>query len=326
MLNFAYARPDNLEAVQALMRDADNAAFIAGGTDMLNRIRDGVDAPGLLIDISGLDIGRIDLNDERLSIGAMARNTDIAADDRVRRNFPLITDAIEAGASPQVRNFASAAGNILQATRCPYFRDVASPCNRRDPGSGCSALDGDNRKLGILGVSEDCIATHGSDFAVAAEALDARVLTIAPDGNRRELLISELLRLPQNTPEAVTTLAPGELILSIDVPRSSARLRSAYVKTRDRASFGYALVSAAVALDVADGQIRSARIALGGVAPRPWRNAEAEAVLQGQPLSDASFQEAAARVAEGATPTEDNAFKIDLARRVVERALKEAAV
>ncbi|MEM9012496.1 MAG: FAD binding domain-containing protein [Pseudomonadota bacterium] len=324
MLNFAYARPDSLEAARALMRETDGAAFIAGGTDMLNRIRDGVDAPDILVDISRLDLDGIDFDDARLSIRAMARNTAIAADDRVRRHFPLIADAIEAGASPQVRNFASAAGNILQATRCPYFRDAASPCNRRDPGSGCSAIAGESRKLGILGVSAFCIATHGSDLAVALAALDAQVITMPTSGGRRVLPIAELHRLPEGTPEAVTNLEPGEMILRIEVPRVSADLRSAYVKTRDRASFGYALVSAGVALDVADGRVRSARIALGGVAPRPWRATAAEEALRGVSPSGDAIRAAAALSTAGATPTDDNRFKIDLTRRVVERALAEA--
>ncbi|MEM8772256.1 MAG: xanthine dehydrogenase family protein subunit M [Pseudomonadota bacterium] len=324
MQNFSYARPDTVDSALSLMADHQGAAFIAGGTDMLNRIRDGVSAPGLLIDISRLDLAKVSKDKKRLSIGALTTNTAIAENHIVASEFPLLRDALLSGASPQVRNMATAAGNILQSARCPYFRDVMSACNRRDPGSGCSAIGGTSRKLGVLGVSDQCIAVHGSDFAVALAALDGTVQTVRPGGERCSIKVEDLIRLPEDRPDEATMLAPDELILSIDVDRALAGFSSAYVKTRDRASFGYALVSAAVALTLDEGRVAQARIALGGVAPKPWRARGAEAALVGRAPTEDAIAEAAAQAIVGATPTEDNRYKVDLAARVLTRAIKEA--
>jgi xanthine dehydrogenase YagS FAD-binding subunit len=330
MQPFTLERPRDLVALAALgahsgRNDAD-AEPIAGGTDMLQLLKENVRRPTRLVDLLA---GVTDLDDRieagpdgSLRLGALATMTDTADHPLVRDNFPVVSQALLASASQQVRNVATVAGNLLQRTRCPYFRDVGfAACNKRDPGSGCAALDGDNRGHAILGTSESCIATHASDFAVALVALDAR-LKIRGAGGERVLTLAGLHRLPGDTPHREAELKAGEAIVAIEVPASAAARRSHYLKVRDRATFEFALVSAAVGLDVEGGQIRDARIAMGGVGTKPWRFPAVEAALRGQKADQASFRAAAAHATEGATPRGHNAFKLELMKRTLVRALE----
>jgi xanthine dehydrogenase YagS FAD-binding subunit len=288
-------------------------------------MKGGIEQPVKLVDITRLPLARIEeTQDGGLRIGAMVRNSDCAADARVRERYPLLTQAIVAGASPQLRNMASTGGNLLQRTRCYYFYDTAFPaCNKRAPGSGCSALEGYNRNHAILGASEKCIATHPSDMCVALAALDATVVARGPQGERR-IAFAKFHRLPGDTPQRDTDLEPGELIVAVDLPRASWT-HSHYLKVRDRASYAFALVSVAAALDVADGTVRDARIALGGVAHKPWRAQEAERSLVGRRLDAGAIDAAAAACVHGARAYKHNAFKVALAQRSVARALANAA-
>ena len=325
MRSFAFARVTTVEeAIDAAAR-AD-AALVAGGTEMLNWLKEGILAPARLIDISriaGLDGVEADANG--LRIGALARMTDVAEHPSVKRDYAAISEALLASASPQLRNMATMGGNLLQRTRCPYFRaETALPCNKRRPGSGCAALDGEDRTLAIFGTSEHCIATHASDVAVALAALEAQVRVRGPAGTR-SVPIVDLHRLPGDTPERETVLAPGEVILGIDVPASPLARRSRYLKLRERASYEFALVSTAVALDVEGRRIRAARIALGGVAPKPWRLFAAEEALRGVALDDAgALRAAVARGFTDARPRRRNGFKVELATRLVIRGLEQA--
>jgi xanthine dehydrogenase YagS FAD-binding subunit len=314
MKTFTYERAHSpAEAVDAAAH-APGAKFIAGGTNLLDLMKLEIETPAHLIDVNGLGLDKIEGTAEGgLRIGALVRNTDLAADPHVRRDYAVLSRALLAGASGQLRNRATTAGNLLQRTRCPYFYDTNQPCNKRQPGSGCSAIGGFTRQLAVIGSSDSCIATNPSDMAVAMRALDATVETVKPDGTERAIPIAEFHRLPGNEPQIETALEPGELIKSVALPRPVGGAQI-YRKVRDRASYAFALVSVA-AIVQRDGQ---GRVALGGVAPKPWRVEEAEAAM---PRGAKAVTE---RLLEGATPTEQNAFKVTLAERTLASALAEA--
>jgi xanthine dehydrogenase YagS FAD-binding subunit len=324
MRPFGYERAADAEEAIARVTGRAGSAFIAGGTELLNWMKEGISAPAHLVDINALPLAEIASDAAGLSIGALARMSDVAAHPEVRRRFPAVAEALELSASPQLRNMASMGGNLLQRTRCPYFRaEQELPCNKRRPGSGCSARHGENRTLAILGWSEACVATHPSDVAVALAALDAAVHVRGPRGER-VLPLTELYRPPGDQPERDTVLEQGELVVRISVPASAVAARSHYVKVRERASYEFALVSAAVALDVEGGRLRRAQIALGGVAHRPWRLERAERSLAGAALETAALRRAVEDALAEARPLERNGFKIELARRTVVRAIEEA--
>ncbi len=323
---FEYQRPDQpVSAIDAIARPGGNAKFLAGGTNLIDLMKDGVEHPGLLVDINRLSLKTIEeLPGGGLRLGALARNSDTANHPLVRQRYPLLSQAILSGASPQLRNLATNGGNLLQRTRCFYFMDVGfSQCNKRSPGSGCGAISGWNRIHAILGASDQCIATHPSDMCVALAALDATIRVRGPKGERT-IPIEDFHRLPGNTPQIDTNLRPDELILSIDLPSSPFSRHSHYLKVRDRASYEFALVSVAAALDVEGDAIRGARIVLGGVAHKPWRSLEAEKQLVGEKATPAVFQRAADRALQGAKTYRDNAFKVEMAKRSIVRALSVA--
>jgi xanthine dehydrogenase YagS FAD-binding subunit len=306
---------------------ADPAAvFIAGGTNLVDHLKLGIIEPGLLVDVTTLTSTEIEDRDGGLWIGAGVRNSDLAADRRVRERWPVLAEALLAGASGQLRNMATTGGNPLQRTRCVYFQDVTTPCNKRVPGSGCSAIGGYTRYHAILGASEHCVATHPSDMAVALAALDAKVHVLGPDGERSIPFVN-LHRSPGHTPERDTTLQRGDLITAIELPAAEIARKSRYRKVRDRASYAFALVSVAAALDVADGVVREARIALGGVAHKPWRAYRAEEVLRGIPANVESYQRAARAELADAQALEGldggNGFKIPLAGRTLVAVLRD---
>ncbi len=333
MVPFAYARTSGIAAAIAsgARHGSDGATepgadFLAGGTDMMQLMGEHLRNPDHIIDISGLPgLDRIEEIPNGLRFGALVRMSDAAAHPAVRAACPVVSEALLASASPQVRNLATLGGNLLQRTRCGYFRDPGSPCNKRDPGTGCPAIDGQNRLHAVLGGSAHCIATYAGDFANALLALNASVRITGPAGDR-VIALAALHRLPGDTPAVETQLEPGELILSIDIPTGPAARRSHYLKVRDRASFEWAIASAAVALDLDEARtVRDVRIAVGGVATRPWRLPHVEAALQGQPFTAARARDAAALVADGAVSYGRNAFKVELIRRTVARALAETA-
>jgi xanthine dehydrogenase YagS FAD-binding subunit len=316
--------PDAAAAVAALAR-APNAAFLGGGTNLVDLMKLGVATPDLLVDVTRLPFDRIEeLPDGGVRVGAAVRNGDLAADRLIRARYPLLARALLAGASGQLRNLATTAGNLLQRTRCVYFQDVTKPCNKRAPGTGCAAREGYHRNLAILGTSEACVATHPSDMAVALVALDAVVRVLGPTG-ARAIPLGELYRLPGDDPRRETVLGHGDLITAVDLPPLAYGAHSRYRKVRDRASFAFALVSVAAALDLADGVVRDARLALGGVAPVPWRATKAEAALRGAPATEETFERAAAAELAAARPLPGNAFKVALARRVIVRTLLDLA-
>ncbi|MEN5116805.1 xanthine dehydrogenase family protein subunit M [Luteimonas sp. TWI662] len=314
MKAFDYTRATSPAEAAAAVARAPSAKFIAGGTNLLDLMKLEIETPAELIDVNGLALDTIDATpDGGLRIGALVRNTDLAADARVRRDYPVLSRALLAGASGQLRNRATTAGNLLQRTRCPYFYDTAQPCNKRLPGSGCGALDGYSRQLAVIGGSRTCIATHPSDMAVAMRALDAVVETVQPDGSERHIALADLYLAPGDTPQRETVLAPGELITAVALPPPVGG-RQLYRKIRDRASYAFALVSvAAIVHD--DGR---GRIAVGGVAHTPWRSEAADAELPNGATA------VAARLFDGATPTDDNRFKLTLAQRTIAAVLVEA--
>lgn len=327
MNSFDYLRPASVaDAVAAA--SAPGAAYLAAGTNLLDLMKAGVARPDRLVDITRLPgLDRIErLPDGGLRIGAAVRNTDLAHDAEFARRYPAIAEALLSGASAQLRNVATVGGNLLQRTRCPYFYDPASACNKREPGSGCDARGGENRLHAVLGWSRACIATHPSDFCVPLVALDA-VVEIEGKAGRRELPVEALHRLPANAPERDSALEPGELIAALRLPAEAAAFapHARYIKVRDRTSFAFAVVSAAAALRLADGAIVEARLALGGVAPRPWRSRAAAEVLSGQRPGEAVFRRAAEAALAGAMASGDNAFKIELAKATLVRALTLAA-
>jgi xanthine dehydrogenase YagS FAD-binding subunit len=317
MRPFAYQRPGDVAEAVAMLAEAPQGTFLAGGTNLVDLMRLGVATPDVLVDVRRLTSDRIqELPDGGLRIGAAVPNSDLAADRRVRRRYPMLAQALLDGASGQLRNLATTGGNLLQRTRCVYFQNLTTPCNKRQPGSGCSALEGYNRELAILGWSEACVATHPSDMAVAMAALDAVVRTRGP-GGERAIPLTELHRLPGDTPERDTVLEHGELITAVDLPPLAWAARSRYRKVRDRASYAFALVSVAAALDVADGVVRDVRLALGGVAHKPWRATRAEQALRGAPATAERFRAAAEGELAAARPLAGNAFKVPLARNVI---------
>ncbi len=331
MRPFGYVvAPDPASAV-ALVRERPGAAFLGGGTNLVDLMKLGVAAPDVLVDVTGLLPGRIERTGERdgeagggLRIGAGVRNSDLAADPRVRAGFPVLAQAVLAGASGQLRNMATVGGNLLQRTRCLYFQDVTKPCNKRVPGSGCPARAGEHRDLAILGGSPHCVATHPSDMAVALAALDA-VVHVEGAAGPRALPLSELYRLPGDEPDRETTLERGDLITAVEVPALGFAGNSAYRKVRDRASYAFGVASVAAALDVAGGVVREARIALGAVAPLPWRARRAEQVLAGRPATAEWFARAADAELAAAAPLPDNAFKVTLVRNIVVQMLSVLA-
>jgi xanthine dehydrogenase YagS FAD-binding subunit len=323
---FTYARPDSIaDAVRGMVAHP-GARFIAGGTNLVDLMKEAVARPTHLIDITRLPLRQVqDLPDGGTRVGALVSNTELAYHPRIARRYPLVAQAILAGASPQLRNMATLGGNLLQRTRCLYFYDVATPCNKRQPGTGCAARTGCNRNHAILGASEHCIATHPSDLCVALAALAAVVRVTGPRGERA-LPFAELHRLPGGAPEQDTNLDPDELITAVDLPAQGFADASFYLKLRDRASYAFALVSVAAALEL-DGQgvVRQARIALGGVAHKPWREPEAEALLIDRPAAAEHFVAAAQRLVRDARGLAGNSFKIELTKRAVVRALLQAA-
>jgi xanthine dehydrogenase YagS FAD-binding subunit len=324
MDNIAYERPASIDEALRLAQQP-GSVFIGGGTNLLDLMKGGVARPARLVDVSRLPGREIaQLPDGGLRIGAGMPNSDTANHPLVRQRYPLLSKALLAGASPQLRNMATVGGNLLQRTRCPYFQDTGfGACNKREPGSGCAARGGMNRSHAILGASEACIATHPSDMCVALAALRATVRVKGARGER-SIAMADFHRLPGANPERDTQLAPGELILSVDLPPSRFAPRSAYLKVRDRASYAFALVSVAAALELRDGAVADAALALGGVAHKPWRVPAAEQALVGGPLDDARVAEAARLLLQGAQGMGHNDFKIELARRAIARALSNA--
>jgi xanthine dehydrogenase YagS FAD-binding subunit len=325
MINFQYSRANDVaDAVRMIAADPA-AKFIAGGTNLVDLMKDDVERPSRLIDISRLPLKTVEQTaDGGLRIGALVPNSDLAYHPLIEQRYPLLSSAILAGASQQLRNMASTGGNLLQRTRCAYFYDTVTPCNKRTPGSGCSAIGGINRIHAILGASEACIATHPSDMCVALAALDARVRVTGPAGER-VMAFGDFHRLPGDTPQIDTNLRPDEIVTAVELPAQGFAKNYSYLKIRDRLSYAFALVSIAAALELDGDTITEARLALGGVAHRPWRDAAAEAALRGQPADQASFARAADLLLRDARGYEHNAFKIDLARRGIVRTLTQAA-
>lgn len=326
MMNFDYVRPASVaDAIAAASEKG--AAYLASGTNLLDLMKGGVSRPSRLVDVTRLPgLDRIEhLADGALRIGAMVRNADLAHDAAFARNYPAVAEALLSGASAQLRNAATVGGNLMQRTRCAYFYDAASACNRRWPGAGCDALKGENRLHAVLGWSEGCIATHPSDFCVPLVALDA-VVEIEGKGGRRELPLEALHRLPGDAPERETALEAGDLIVALRLPAAAQRFaaHARYIKVRERTSYAFAVVSAAANLRIADGKIQEARLALGGVAAKPWRARAAEQMLAGAVPDAANYREAARAALADAAPSGDNAFKIELAQRIVVRALQLA--
>jgi xanthine dehydrogenase YagS FAD-binding subunit len=320
MRPLSYARPDDAATAVAMVRDDPAAAFLAGGTTEVDLLRIGVARHDKVVDINDLPYRDVeDRPDGGLRLGALARMTDVARDPRVVERYSAVAQSLLLGASEQLRNMASMGGNLCQRVRCAYFRDGVSPCNKRDPGTGCAALDGLNRGHAVLGTSPHCIATHPSDVAVSLVAFDAVVHVIGPDGVR-EIPIDDFYLPPGDTPHVEHPLSRGDLVVAIDLPAAPIARRSTYLKFRDRQSYEFALVSVAAALDVTDGVVAGVRLALGGVGTRPWRARRAEASLVGAPATAESFADAAAAELSAAEVHEHNAFKVPLARRAIVRA------
>jgi xanthine dehydrogenase YagS FAD-binding subunit len=331
MHTFEFIRPADPATAVATAAQAKTAQqgadirFIAGGTTLLDLMKLNVETPGRLIDINRLPLNRIEVTpDGGLKIGATVRNADLAHHPVVQRDYAVLSQALLAGASAQLRNMATTGGNLLQRTRCVYFRDTAMPCNKREPGTGCPAITGMNRTLAILGTSQQCIATNPSDMCVAMAALEATIHVQGADGTRA-IPIGEFHLLPGNTPQRETVLQPGDLITHVTLPRPVAGSKQVYLKLRDRASYEFALASAAVVITIAGGNVTRARIALGGVGTKPWRSPEAEAALVGQRANDANFRKAAEAGLRDAKPQSENRFKIELAKRCLAHALQMAA-
>jgi len=318
---FRYERASDASMAIAMLAQAPEGAFLGGGTNLVDLMKLGVAKPELLIDISHLPYDRVELlADGSVRIGAAVRNGDLAADRTIRTRYPLLAHALLAGASGQLRNLATTGGNLLQRTRCVYFQDVSKPCNKREPGSGCPAREGYHRNLAIFGASEACVATHPSDMAVAMVALDAMVRVLGPSGERTIPLV-HFHRLPGDEPQRDTVLDHGELITAVDLPPLAFATRSHYRKVRERASYAFALVSVAAAIDVVDDMVRDVRIAFGGVAHVPWRARKAEAVLRGARATEEAFRRAADAELADAQPLRENAFKVSLARNTLVRVL-----
>jgi xanthine dehydrogenase YagS FAD-binding subunit len=330
MHTFELVRPKNpAEAVAAAARaktaqQGADIRFLAGGTTLVDLMKLNVETPARLIDINRLGLDKIEATREGgLKIGATARNSDLAHHPTVGRDYPVLSQALLSGASAQLRNMATTAGNLLQRTRCVYFRDTAMPCNKREPGSGCPAITGTNRMLAILGTSEHCIATNPSDMCIAMAALEATIHVQGVKG-ARAISFGSFHLLPGSTPDRETVLEPGDLITHVTLPPPVRGSRQVYLKLRDRASYEFALASAAVVITVAGGRVTRARVALGGVGTKPWRSPEAEAALAGEPVNQANFHKAAEAALRDAQPQSENAFKIELAKRCLTHALQMA--
>jgi xanthine dehydrogenase YagS FAD-binding subunit len=322
---FTLKQASDLSAVLQEVGVTAGSKYIAGGTNLVDLMKMYVETPSVLVNINSLPLHKIEsLKDGGVRIGALVRNSDLAYHPMIQERYPVLSQALLSGASPQLRNMATTGGNLLQRTRCPYFFDISFACNKRRPGSGCSAIGGYNRSHAILGVSDKCIATHPSDMCVAMAALDARIRVQGRNGER-VIPFAAFHLLPGETPEKETALEPGELITAVDLPPLPASARSHYLKVRDRASYEFALASAAVVLVMENGSITSARLALGGVATKPWRAIKAEQLLRGKP-SEELFNAAADAALEGARPQAFNAFKIELTRRTIVRALNTAKI
>ncbi len=323
MYPFRYIKTTEVSAALNASATASHAVYIAGGTSLIDIMKLDVVTPQLLVDITALPLGNIEILADKVRIGALVSNSQLAYHPFMSEQYPLVKEAILSGASAQLRNMATVGGNLLQRMRCSYFRDTATACNKREAASGCSALHGYNRAHAILGTSPLCIAVHPSDMCVALAALDAQVQIQNLNGSR-SIPLTELYRLPGDHPEQETLLEQGELITSIELPPSTFAAHSKYLKVRDRTSYAFALVSVAAALDIQDGIICDARIALGGVAPKPWRVYEAEQRLIGNPAQTSSYQKVAALATKEAQPQRYNAFKIELTQRAIVRALELA--
>lgn len=321
MRPFAYVKPVDVEsAIRAV--DAPRAKYLGGGTNLVDLMREGIEQPDRIVDVTALPLDFIeDLPDGSLRIGAMVRNSTLAADPRVRRGYRVLSQALLSGASGQLRNMATVGGNLLQRTRCPYFYEESASCNKREPGSGCDAMDGFNRSCAVLGASESCIATHPSDMCVALAALDAIVEVHGPRGIRR-IALTDLHRLPGEAPHLENTLEPGELITAVELP-PPLDARSSYRKVRDRASYAFALVSVAAALRTENGAITEIRLALGGVGTKPWRAREAERMLLGGPADEGAYRRAAEAELAVATVRSGNAFKVTLAESTIVAVLRQ---
>jgi xanthine dehydrogenase YagS FAD-binding subunit len=330
MHRYEYIRPADQAAAIAAAAQATTAQqgadvrLLGGGTTLIDLMKLNVETPTRVLDINRLPLDRIDAaSGGGVRIGAMVRNSDLAANATVQEQYSVLSQAILQGASAQIRNMATVGGNLLQRTRCVYFRDTAMTCNKREPGSGCPAITGHNRTLAILGVSEQCIATNPSDMCVALAALDATIHIQGTKG-ARDVAFGEFHLLPGNTPHRETVLEPGDLITHVTLPPLGAPSKQVYLKLRDRASYEFALASAAVVITIASGNITYARIALGGVGTKPWRSAEAEDMLGGRPANDSTFREAAEAALRAATPQSENTFKVELAKRCLTQALRMA--
>ena len=305
---------------EATSRAGTDSTFIAGGTTVIDLMKLEVMNPSRLLDVNGLQMRGLEMREDGLHIGALEKMSEVAVHPEVIANYPVISEALLKSASPQIRNMASIGGNLLQRTRCGYYRDVATPCNKREPGSGCSAIEGENRMHAILGTSSSCIATHTSDLAVALVALDAS-LRLQDGDDERLIKLDDFYLVPGATPERENQLRPGELIVEVCVPRLSWARRSGYLKIRDRESYEFALTSAAVALDVDGNTIRDVRLAVGGVGTKPWNLPKVREALVGKPLRQETFVDAAKLAVEGANPSQHNRFKVDLVQRTIVRAL-----
>ncbi|MFB9296697.1 FAD binding domain-containing protein [Persicitalea jodogahamensis] len=330
MKPFKYTRATDAASATRIAAENPNAKFLAGGTNLIDLMKEDVERPDELIDLTNLTLSQIKaLPSGGLSLGALGRNTDAANHPLVRQNYPLLTQAILAGASGQIRNMATNGGNMLQRTRCPYFYEVSMPCNKREPGryegaSGCGAREGVNRNHAIFGWSEKCVAVYPSDMAIALSALDAIIKVSTPDGRERDISFADFHRLPGDTPEKETNLETGELIVAIELPKSNFAKHSYYLKVRDRASYAFALVSVGAALELEGSRIKQVRIAMGGVAHKPWRARKAEDYLIGKETSAENFQLAAAAEMAEARPLEHNRFKVELGKRSIVHALEMA--
>lgn len=319
---FEYRRAEDVDGALALVTENPGAAFLGGGTNLVDRMKLGVTNPRMVIDVSRLPLAGVEmLPDGGVRIGATVRNSDLAAHPVIRRRYAVLARALLAGASGQLRNAATTAGNLVQATRCVYFQDVTTPCNKREPGSGCSAVGGHVRYHAILGASDKCIAVHPSDMAVALAALDA-VVVVRDRRGEHNIPVNEFYRLPGDSPEHDTVLKPDQLIVAVELPVPAPAALSTYVKTRDRASFAFALVSVAAEIELENGIVAGARIAIGGVAHRPWRAYKAEEVLLGSPPTEEVFVQAADAELANANPQSGNAFKIPLTRGVMVSVLR----
>lgn len=325
MKNFAYVQAISAADAVRKVQTTQNAQFIAGGTNLVDRLKVFLDTPAQVVDISHLEGKAIEsIPNGGIRIGALATNTAVADHPRIRQDYPLLSRAILAGASQQIRNIATVGGNLLQRTRCPYYYDTAFACNKRQPGTGCPAIQGINRMHAILGASDRCIAVHPSDMCVALAALNA-IVEVEGASGKRQIPFNDFHRLPENTPDRDTNLQPGELITAVILPPLPFAKTGVYLKLRDRASYTFALVSVATAIDVRANRIHAVRLALGGVAHKPWRSLQAEAFLNGKLATPETFQQAAAIALQGAKPLTHNAFKVDMAKQAIQRALTISA-